>query len=80
MLEEEELRMPNESQDSGQQLLTIGELARHFNVSTHQLKYAVERYKIQPKTRIGIIRVWSADSLPTIKHALERIALNRGHH
>ena len=61
-----------------QPLLTLGQLAERLNASTHRVKYAVDQYRIAPVTRVGILRVWSEDSLPLIKSALDRIAANRG--
>ena len=66
------------------QLFTLGQLSEPLrkmgapDVELHQLKYAIDRYRIAPITRIGILRVWSEDSLPLIKSALERIAASRG--
>jgi DNA-binding transcriptional MerR regulator len=60
------------------QALTLGQIAERLNVSTHQVKYAVDQYRILPHSRVGIIRVWSEDDLPKIKSALARIAGNRG--
>ena len=61
-----------------QELMTIGELAEHLDISTHRLKYAIERYKIKPARRFGIIRVWSEAEIPRIKSAIARIAQSRG--
>ena len=64
--------------------LTLGQIPERVrelggpSVTTSQVKYAVDQYHIAPVTRIGILRVWSEDSLPLIKSALERIAANRG--
>lgn len=59
-------------------LFTIGEIARQLDERVHRVKYAVDSYRIAPAGRVGILRVWSADALPLIKRALERIAANRG--
>ncbi len=65
-------------------LFTLGQIPDQVRelggpqVSISQVKYAVDQYKIVPVARIGILRVWSEDSLPIIKSALERIAANRG--
>jgi hypothetical protein len=55
-------------------VFTLGQLAEHFGVTNHRIKYAVERYKISPVTRVGILRVWSAEQLDAIKGALDRTA------
>lgn len=60
------------------QFLTLGELATQLSTSKHQVKYAIDQYRIEPAMRIGIIRVWSEDSIPLIQSALSRIAANRG--
>lgn len=59
-------------------LLTLGQLSTRLGISTHRLKYAIDQYRIEPASRVGIIRVWSEDSIPLIKSALARIAANRG--
>ena len=67
-----------ESIESDHHLLTVSQLSERLNVSTHQLKYAIDQYRIAPTTRVGIIRVWSETDIPLIKSALARIASNRG--
>ncbi len=66
-----------------QRLFTLGQLvarlkAEQIDVSSHQLKYAIEQHNIEPITRVGIIRVWSEESIPRIKTALAQIRENRG--
>ncbi|MCY2953779.1 MAG: hypothetical protein NTU53_17640 [Planctomycetota bacterium] len=63
--------------------LTITDVLRAIRetqpgVSSSQLKYAINEYDIQPRHRIGIIRLWSPEDLPRIKSALNRIAGRRG--
>ena len=70
--------MSNTTNLSNAELFTLGQLAEKLDVSTHQLKYAIEQYRIKPKMRVGIIRVWSEDSIPLIESALARIQANRG--
>lgn len=60
-----------------EQLLTLGQLAERLGVATHQLKYALEQYRIEPVRRVGILRCWSDDDLPRIRSALARVAANR---
>ena len=68
---------------AGKRLFTLGQLAEEVrksggpHVSTHQLKYAIDQYGIDPITRVGILRVWTEDEIPRIKRALARIAQNR---
>ena len=57
--------------------LTLGQIADRLGVSTHRVKYAVDQYRIKPRFRIGITRVWSEDDLPRIQSALNRVAGNR---
>jgi hypothetical protein len=59
------------------QFLTLGQLADRLDTSTHRVKYAVDQYRIAPRTRVGIVRCWSEDDLPAIRSALTRIAQNR---
>ncbi len=58
-------------------LLTLGQIADQLKVSTHRVKYAVDQYRIKPRARVGILRVWSVDAIPLIETALARIAENR---
>ena len=65
------------------EFLTIGQLVRMLRqdgleVTSHQVKYAIQEYAIEPVGRAGIIRVWGPDAIPRIKGALARIASNRG--
>ena len=55
-------------------LLTVGDLAREFGVPIHKLKYAIEVYRIEPRQRAGILRLWSRDDLPAVRSALSRIS------
>lgn len=67
-----------ESVSADRRLLTLGQIAQQLGVSIHRAKYAIESYRIEPVTRIGIMRVWSEDDLPRIKSAIARVASNRG--
>ena len=58
-------------------LLTVGQLAAECDVPHHRLTYALKAAGIQPVQRVGILRVWSADQLPQIREAVERIASRR---
>ena len=65
------------------QMFTLGQLVdrlkcEQIDVSSHQLKYAIEQHDIEPITRVGIIRVWSEESIPLLKKALAQIRENRG--
>lgn len=62
---------------SPDQLLTLGQLARRLNISIHRLKYALDSYRIEPRTRIGITRCWCEQDLPAIRSALARVEANR---
>lgn len=62
---------------SPDQLLTLGQLAARLHTSVHQLKYALDRYRVEPRTRIGITRCWCAQDLPAIRSALARVESNR---
>lgn len=68
----------SEHVSADRRLLTLGQLAQQLGVSIHRVKYAIESYRIEPVTRIGIMRVWSEDDLPRIKSAISRVASNRG--
>ncbi|HYE21447.1 MAG TPA: hypothetical protein VEA69_23570 [Tepidisphaeraceae bacterium] len=58
--------------------LTIREVTRECPEYTiHQVKYAIAEYDIQPRRRVGIIRLWGRDQLPTIRSTLARIAGRR---
>lgn len=60
-----------------QTMYTLGDLARRFNVSLPQVKYALEASRIEARQRVGIVRVWNDDDLPAIESALKRIAERR---
>ncbi len=52
--------------------LTIGAVARHFKVSTWQLRRAIQRGLIAEPPRVGAYRVFVAADLPTVEQALRR--------
>ena len=62
---------------NGKVFLTLGQVADEIGASVHQVKYAVDQYHIKPVMRVGIIRVWTDDSLHLIRRALSQIAGNR---
>ncbi len=70
----------------GKRLFTLGQLPDEVRrsggpeVSVHQVKYAIDRYRIEPTTRVGIIRVWSEEAIPKITIALTQVAANRRNH
>ena len=56
-------------------LLTIGDVLRKASFvgySRRQLEYALERGRIRPIGRVGIIRIYSVDQLPQILEAVRR--------
>ncbi len=48
-----------------------------LDITTHRLKYALDQYRVRPRMRVGITRVWTQEDLPRIKSALSRVAANR---
>ena len=60
------------------ELLTVRDISRRLDVPLHRLKYALEVYDIQPRHRVGIIRQWFIDDLPTIAAAVRRVVERRG--
>jgi len=70
--------MTDSNHQPDRRLLTLGEIAERLDISTHRLKYAIDRYKIKPTRRVGIIRVWREDDIPLIKSAIARISESRG--
>lgn len=63
-----------------QDLLTLGDLRRETGEPAHILNYAISTYKIEPRGRVGIIRVWNRDDLEQIKSALRRIGRGEACH
>lgn len=60
------------------ELLTLTEIARRLNEVPHRVRYAIERYPVQPVQRAGIIRLFSEDQLPQIESALRRTHRKEG--
>lgn len=60
------------------ELMTVRDISRRLDVPLHRLKYAIEVYDIQPRQRVGIIRQWAEEDLPTIEAAVRRVAGRRG--
>ncbi len=67
-----------ESLESLESLSTIGELARDFRVSVHQVRYAVDSRGIKPARRVGRLRIWDAGGREAIGRALGEIAGRTG--
>lgn len=65
--------------DTSSDALTLRDVAKTCNVSYAQAAYAVREYDIEPRRRIGIIRLWNRDDVPRIQSALNRIAERRGY-
>ena len=58
-------------------LFTIGDLTRRAafdGIRQQQISYAIREYRIEPRQRAGIIRLFSEDQIPTILAALRRTA------
>lgn len=60
------------------QLLTLGDIARLEGVAAHRIAYAIERNRIQPDQRAGIIRLFGPDKLFMIRSSLRCIAKHKG--
>lgn len=64
------------------ELLTLGELENRVreripSAKRHQIEYAIDRYRIEPVRRVGIIRVWSPEAVRLVESALKRTASDR---
>ena len=64
-------------ENPAQQPMTVTYLSRLWGVPVHQLRYALQRYRIEPATRAGIVGIYSADQLPSIRSALARVKASR---
>ena len=60
-----------------QELLTIGQVAERLDLPLHVVRYAIDTYRIKPRTRVGILRVWSNQDLDSIAAAARRTASGR---
>lgn len=47
-------------------------------VRLHHVRYAIDQYDIQCRSRIGIIRLWAEDDLSMIMSAVKRCAERKG--
>ena len=64
------------------ELLTLGQVADRVraggvDATDHQVKYAIETYRIAPRTRVGILRCWGTDDIPAIRSAVLRVKSNK---
>ena len=59
------------------ELFTVGQVAERLGLPLHVVRYAIDAYRIKPRMRVGILRVWSGDDLEAIAHAARRTAQNR---
>jgi len=59
-------------------VLTIGDIHRRLpSHRLHQIQYAIREYAIEPRRRVGIVRLWAEADVATIAAALRRIAERR---
>lgn len=49
---------------------TIGEIADQLQEPTPRITYVISKHRIKPVRRTGIIRLFSADQIETIKQGL----------
>ena len=54
------------------EIMTLGQIARKLGVPDHRIKYVVDRHRIEPRRRVGILRVWDEDAVSRIEAALEQ--------
>ena len=54
-------------------LMTLGELAKFFNVPEHVVEYAIRRCRVEPTQRAGILRLWDSDGRREVEEALRQI-------
>ena len=58
-------------------LMTLGQIARRLDQPIHRVKYAIERYRIEPTQRAGILRLWNEDGLARIERSVRRLSSAR---
>jgi hypothetical protein len=59
-------------------MLTVGVLAKRFNVPIHRIEYVIRAYRVVPVARAGSAHVFSEDDATYIGSILRRIAAERG--
>jgi hypothetical protein len=59
-------------------ILTLGDVARRLDKSPHVVDYAIRTYRIEPRQRAGILRLWAEADVPTIAAAMRRVSERRG--
>ncbi|MGE3182018.1 MAG: hypothetical protein AB7N71_10335 [Phycisphaerae bacterium] len=64
--------------DEADRLYTLGEIAEMLEVPIHRANYAVASYRIQPTQRAGILRLFDASKIESIKSALKRTSARSG--
>ncbi len=64
--------------DAPSELKTVGDIARDEGIPPHRVAYAIETYRIEPTQRAGILRLYDASKIVTIRSALRRIADRTG--
>lgn len=52
--------------------VTIRTIRELYSLRPNVIDYAIDRYGPKPIGRIGITRIWSAESLPAIEAALRK--------
>ena len=55
------------------QLLTVGQIADDLNRPSTRVAYAIDKLRIKPVRRVGIIRLFGADAIDQIRSGVMEI-------
>lgn len=57
--------------------LTVGQIARKLGKPVYQVTYAIQKARVDPAERVGVLRRFSPEGVGRIKSALDEIAARR---
>ncbi|MDD5457844.1 MAG: hypothetical protein PHF37_00400 [Phycisphaerae bacterium] len=60
-------------------LLTVSQIAERFGEPPQRVAYIIRKFRIKPKTRIGIIRLFEDKQVVAIKEGLYGIRIYQDH-
>ena len=59
------------------ELLTVGQISNRLQEPTARVRYIIDKYRLEPVRRVGIIRMFTEEQLKAIKDGLYNIQVRR---
>jgi hypothetical protein len=65
---------------AGQELLTVGQIADRLSEPPGRVAYVIAKHRLKPLQRVGILRLFDADQVITIKEGLYDMRIHERRH